>query len=235
MDQQIKNMNAKRILVIDDHVLFREGLIGLFRSNPDFVVVADVGTVFEGIEKARLYRPDIILMDFSLPDGTGLDATRAILPILPDCKIIFLTVYETEEKLVSAIRLGAKGYMLKNIAGSNLISSLYALERGELAFSRKMMSQAISYLARDTQPAQEQENLLSRLSGREMDVLKELDSGATNLEIAQHLFLSENTVKHHIRNILNKLKLKNRREAASLARQYGLTSTYQPKNTHSSS
>ncbi len=222
----LKHEHPKSILVIDDHLLFREGLIGLFRNSPEFKVIGDVGSVHEGIEKARQLRPDIILMDFSLPDGTGLDATKVIIPELPNCKIIFLTVYEAEEKLLDAIRAGAKGYMLKNIAGSNLISSLTALERGELAFSRKMMSMALERFSQETVSIPEKADLLSRLSAREIDVLRELDSGATNLEIANRLFLSENTVKHHIRNVFDKLGIKNRRQAALIARENGLASRF---------
>src|SRR5512141_1353797 len=133
MSEQEKNTQS--VLVVDDHVLFRDGLVSLFRSTPDFHVVDQAGTVKEGVEKAFHHKPDIILMDFSLPDGTGLDATRSILEELPDCKIIFLTVFETDENLLAAIRLGAKGYMLKNVSSSSLISSLRALAQGEIAMS----------------------------------------------------------------------------------------------------
>ena len=135
--------SMQKVLVVDDHIMFREGLISLLCSTPDFQVVDQAGTMHEGIEKALLYKPDIILMDFSLPDGTGLEATRVILNELPQCKIVFLTVYETDENLISAIRLGAKGYMLKNVSSSSLIASLRALEQGEIAMSRKMMSKAL--------------------------------------------------------------------------------------------
>jgi NarL family two-component system response regulator LiaR len=120
--------------LIDDQILFRVGLIGLFRSTDDFVVIGPAGSVHQGKELALLYKPDIVLIDFSLPDGTGLDATRAIIQHLPDCKIIFLTVYETDENLFAALHLGAMGYMLKNITSSYLLSSLRALERGEKSY-----------------------------------------------------------------------------------------------------
>jgi DNA-binding NarL/FixJ family response regulator len=209
----------KKILVIDDQILFREGLMSLLRSTPDFDMVGCAGSVFEGSELAEIYKPDIILMDFSLPDGTGLDATRAILARLPDCKIVFLTVYEADENLIAALRLGAKGYMLKNVSSTDLLSSLRALDRGEMAVSRKMMSVALNEFSRVAWPASSTENPLTKLSSREMDILREIEAGATNLEIAEHLFLSVNTVKHHIRNILGKLDLKNRHQAASLAHQ----------------
>ena len=136
---------VQSILVADDHVLFRSGLVSLFQSTPDFDVVDQAGTVSEGIEKAFHHKPDIVLMDFSLPDGTGLDATKAILDEMPECKIIFLTVYETDENLLKAIHLGAKGYLLKNVSSSSLIASLRSLAHGEIAMSRKMMSKALEF------------------------------------------------------------------------------------------
>ena len=225
-DQNESAVSVKKLLVIDDHILFREGLMSLFRFATDFEVVGGAGNVREGIEQARLYTPDIILMDFSLPDGTGLDATRAILSHLPDCKIVFLTVYEADEKLFAALRLGAKGYLLKNVASTDLLSSLRALERGEKAVSRKMLSSVLDEFSRTVGTDARQEELLARLSPRELDVLREMESGATNVVIAQRLFLSENTVKHHIRNVLDKLGMENRRQAGLFARQNGVKSKY---------
>jgi len=213
---------VKKVLIIEDHILFRDGLISLFESTPDFNVVGDADSVFEGVEKARSLKPDIILMDFSLPDGTGLDATQIILSEMPQCKIVFLTVYEADEKLFAAIRAGAKGYLPKNVARSDLISSLRALDRDEIAISRKMASQIVEAFSHSNLQATNQDELLSRLTPREMDVLGELQEGVTNREISDQLFISENTVKHHIRNILKKLEVENRREAGLIARQAGL-------------
>jgi two-component system, NarL family, nitrate/nitrite response regulator NarL len=227
MDNQTATITTvSKILIVDDHILFREGLMSLFRFAPDFEVVGGAGGVFEGIEQARLHRPDIILMDFSLPDGTGLEATRAILAQLPECKIVFLTVYETDEKLFAAVRTGAKGYLMKSVASSDLLASLRAVVRGERAISRRMMNSILDEFSNNVQVNSDKEKLLARLSPREVDVLCELESGATNLEIAQRLFLSENTIKHHIRNILDKLELENRREAAIFARKNELLSKF---------
>ncbi len=215
MNEHVKTIQS--ILVVDDHVLFRDGLISLFTSTPDFQVIGQAGSVSEGIEKALYHKPDIILMDFSLPDGTGLDATRAILEELPNCKIIFLTVFETDENLLTAIRLGAKGYMLKNVSSSSLISSLQALAQGEIAMSRKMMSRVLEFSRKVPLPPTN--NLITKLSPREIDVLCEIQDGASNMEIAQKLYLAENTVKHHIHSILEKLGVENRRQAAEIAKQ----------------
>ena len=204
----------KKVMVVDDHILFREGLISLFRSTPDFVIVGEAGSVQEGIEGALSLFPDIILMDFT------------ILKIMPDCKIIFLTVHEADDKLFAAIRAGAKGYLPKNVAGSNLISSLRALDRDEIAITRKMTSRIVEEFSRSDLQSVATEEVFTKLSPRELDVLCELQPGVTNHEIAQRLFLSENTVKHHVRNILSKLEVDNRREAGLIAHQAGLTSRY---------
>ena len=214
--------SPKKVLVIDDQILFREGLISLMRTTTDFEAVGGAGSVHEGIEMAMELKPDIILMDFSLPDGTGLDATSVLMRQMPDCKIIFLTVYETDENLFAALRLGAKGYMLKNVTSSDLLASLRALNRGEKAISRHMMSSVLDEFSRIQPASTTHEKLLSRLSPRELDVLKELAQDATNMQIAQRLFLSENTVKHHIHSVYEKLELNNRREAIRFAREHGL-------------
>jgi DNA-binding NarL/FixJ family response regulator len=216
-DQTIK---PQSILVIDDHVLFRDGLISLFQFTPDFYVVDQAGTVSEGVEKAFHHRPDIVLMDFSLPDGTGLDATRAILDEIPDCKIVFLTVFETDENLLKAIQLGAKGYMLKNISSSSLVASLRALSNGEIAMSRKMMSRIVEYSR--ALPVQPADDVLAKLSRRELEILSALQDGASNTQIARQLYLSENTVKHHIHSILEKLGVENRHQAGVVAKRLGL-------------
>jgi DNA-binding NarL/FixJ family response regulator len=217
------NDSVSNILIVDDHVLFREGLISAFRSAPDFKVVGEAGSVYEGLLLVRQLVPDIVLMDFNLPDGTGLDATSAILGEFPQIKIVFLTIYETDENLFAAIRLGASGFLLKNIASENLISSLRALKRDELALSRKFSSRVIKAFSKANQPTSISREEIERiLSTRELDILRELESGASNQEIAQHLYISENTVKHHIGNVLEKLGVDNRRQAALLARQNGI-------------
>ena len=217
----MKPLTRKKLVIVDDHILFREGLIGLFRATPDFEVVGGAGSVFEGIEIARELRPDIVLMDFSMPDGTGLDATRAILADFPECRIVFLTMHEADETLFDALRAGARGYLPKNTPSPDLIASLRALEKGEVALSRRFVSRVVDEFSR-TKENHAIENLSSKLSARELDVLYELGTGASNQEVARRLYLSENTVKHHIRSILEKLGVENRREAAVIANQLKL-------------
>ncbi len=209
-------LSCKRILIVDDHILFREGLISLFRSTSDFEVVGGAGSVYEAICMARDLQPEIILMDFAMPDGTGIDATHAILAEIPGCQIVFLTMYESDDKLFEVLRAGAKGYMPKNTPSPELTINLRALANGEMALSRQAMSRVVEEFSRTRKPSVDKD-VFSRLSARELDVLRELGNGATNQEIARSLFLSENTVKHHIRSILEKLRVPNRREAGLIA------------------
>lgn len=208
-----------KIIVVDDHVLFREGLAAIVRSESDIEIVGQAGTVHEAIEIVSALKPDMVLMDFGLPDGTGADATQAILKEHPECKIVFLTMSEEDENLFAAIRSGAKGYLLKNMHPSKLVSALRSVQQGESALSRSMTLRLMEELARTKAPSQMSDPTLTR---RELEVLRELALGLSNAEIAEHLFISENTVKYHVHSILEKLGLSDRRDAAIYAREHGL-------------
>ncbi len=208
-----------KIAIVDDHVLFREGLAAIIRSEPDIEIVGLAGTVQEAIELARALKPDMILMDFGLPDGTGADATQAILYEHPACKVVFLTMSEEDEDLFAAIRSGAKGYLLKNMHPAKLVASLRSVQQGESALSRSMTLRLMEEMARTKETPRVDEPTLTR---RELEVLRELASGWSNQEIAEHLFISENTVKYHVHSILEKLNLSDRRDAAMYARERGL-------------
>ena len=212
-----------KILIVDDHVLFREGLVGILKARPEFEVVGEAGTVSEAIEKARQYKPDMILMDWGLPDGDGSLASKQILAEQPACKIVFLTIYEADEKLFGAIRSGAKGYMLKNIPSEKLVRALLDVESGSSAISRKMTGQLMEAFSRTNEKDPSQPGAFNKLSPREMEVLLEIVDGKTNREIATNLFISVNTVKHHTHNILDKLGVENRRQAADFARKHGIS------------
>jgi two-component system NarL family response regulator len=208
-----------KIIIVDDHVLFREGLAAIIRSETDIEILGQAGSVLEAIELVKTLKPDLVLMDFGLPDGTGADATRAILKEYPQCKIVFLTMSEEDEHLFAAIRSGAKGYLLKNMRPSKLISTLRSVQQGESALSRSMTLRLMEELARSKASSPTADPTLTR---REMEVLRELASGVSNQEIADHLFISENTVKYHVHSILEKLNLSDRRDAAIYAREHGL-------------
>lgn len=211
-----------KIIIVDDHVLFREGLAAIIRSESDIKIIGQAGNVQEAIELVREKKPDMVLMDFGLPDGTGVDATRAILREHPACKVVFLTMSEQDEHLFAAIRSGAKGYLLKNMHPSKLVASLRSVQQGQSAISRAMTLRLMEELARTQEPPRVDEATLTR---REMEVLRELAAGCSNQEIAEHLFISENTVKYHVHSILEKLNLSDRRDAALYARERGMIKT----------
>jgi len=212
-----------KILIVDDHILFREGLISLLKSHRKYEIVGEAGTVKQAVEQARLLKPDLILMDFHLPDGTGLEATQLIISSLPQCKIVFITVSEEDDNLFRALRSGASGYILKNVPIDQLLKSLDRLERGEIAMSSDMTTRVIKEFARSQPQNSLKPSETTKLSRREIEILCELARGSSNQEIARSLFISENTVKHHIHSILTKLELKDRHEAARYARDHLLS------------
>lgn len=211
-----------RIIIVDDHVLFREGLAAIVREEADIEVVGLVGTVQEAVEAALALKPDIVLMDFSLPDGSGADATRKIIQEYPGCKVVFMTMSEKDEDLLAAIRSGAVGYLLKNMTPSKLVAALRSVQQGESALSRSMTLQLMKELSRTKEPEPSGDPALGKLTQREKDVLAELAAGKSNQEIARQLFISENTVKYHVHSILDKLNLRDRKEAARFAREHGV-------------
>jgi len=213
-----------RILIVDDHNLFREGLGTIIQQEPDIEVVGKVGTVQEAVDTTRTLKPDLVLMDFTLPDGTGADATRQIIQEFPNCKVVFMTMSERDEDLLAAIRSGAVGYLLKNMTPSKLVAALRSVQRGEGALSRSMTLRVMEELSRTKEPEPSGDPALDKLTTREKDVLIELSTGKSNQEIARQLYISENTVKYHVHSIFEKLNLRNRKEAAKFAREHGVNS-----------
>lgn len=212
-----------KLVIVDDHALFREGLASIIQAEPDIEVSGLAGSVQEAVEVVHTLKPDIILMDFTLPDGNGADATRLVLEKHPECKIIFLTMSDSDENLFAAIRSGAKGYLVKNMSPSKLVTTIRSVQRGESALSRSMTLRLMEELSRTKEPEHLDHASLKKLTRRELDVLRELTTGETNKEIAKRLYLSENTVKYHVHSILEKLDLSNRRAAANFAKKQGLT------------
>lgn len=210
-------------MVVDDHALFREGLVSVFNKQPDFTVVGEASTVEEAVSVARLKLPDLILMDVGLPDGSGVEAMERISEIREDTKIVFLTVHESEEIAFAAIRKGAKGYLMKDIEIPKLLVALRAIERGELAISRELSSRYIeetTYWLGAHNARKGRENILT---SREIEILREVSDGLDNQAIARRLNISPNTVKVHINNIYRKLKLNARSEIIGFAQRHGFT------------
>jgi DNA-binding NarL/FixJ family response regulator len=215
-----------RILIVDNHILFREGLASLLDSQPDFEVVGEASSVSEAIEKALDLKPDLVLFDLALPDGSGLDMLNTIYPKFPQVRFVLLTMQESNDLLFAAIRAGATGYLLKSTPITKILAALRAIERGEAAISRAMTSNILDEFRRLDPNHFTNLDSLSTLTTREIEVLEYLGMGASNQEIAENLVITENTVKVHIHNILNKLDLRNRREAGRFARSHGLGNSF---------
>lgn len=212
-----------KVIIVDDHSLFRSGLAYMFSTQPDFQVVGEAGTIKEMLSLVEGQKPDLIIMDLGLPDGMGIDALPRILNHKPDVNIVFLTIHASDENAFAALRNGAKGFLFKDISAQALLTALRRLERGELAVSRAVLSRFVKeYLPFITHRGGDKTFGGVTLTLREFDILAELSAGETNPVIAQRLSISENTVKVHIHHILNKLKLQNRQEAATYARRLGL-------------
>jgi two-component system nitrate/nitrite response regulator NarL len=220
------------VLIVDDSLLFREGLVNMFASQPDFTVVGEAGSVQEAVSKARQVRPDIILMDFGLPDGSGADATQSIIAELPATRIVILTIDDADERLMEAIRSGVKGFLLKEMPFSKLLAALRALMRDEAAISRRLTMRLLDEISRTHMRQKTADSDLVDLSRRELEILRELAGEASNQEIAERLSLSVPTVKHYVHKVLVQLNVKNRKEAARLARREGLGTFSDQPRTH---
>jgi len=210
-----------RILIVDDHVLFRQGLISLLHSEPDFEVVGEAGSKKAAVSLAREEKPDMVLMDFELPDGTGAETAREILQEHPTCQIVFLTVHAEDGKLIESVRSGAVGYILKRESITDMLAALRSVSRGEAAISRTMTRRIMAELASPGTVTNGHGNVLASLTSREKEILGEIMLGASNREIATKFFINENTVKHHVHNIFGKLGVSSRRGAAEFARKQG--------------
>jgi len=226
-----------RILLADHHILFREGLVGLLSADPEIEVVGITDNAREAVEKAIGLQPDILLLDLDLSDRKGLEVLKTVNKKCPEIKVIILTVLMTDELMLAAVENGAKGYLLKDIPAFHLIKALKAVQRDEAAFSRTMTRRIVDEIARKS-ATEDQSFGFDQLTDREKEVLEQICIGASNQEIATHLNISENTVKAHVRKILDKLNLQNRREAKKLALQQGFSNRLQltlPKRKSESS
>ncbi|GAB4452670.1 MAG: response regulator transcription factor [Anaerolineae bacterium] len=211
-------MKPIRVLLADDHQLFREGLATILNSQPDFKVVGEAGDGLEVLVKARDLKPDLILMDVGMPGCDGLEATLRVKSELPQVTVVMLTVRDEDEKLFEAIKNGAQGYLLKSIRSPELLEMLRGAIRGEAAINPNMGGRILEEFRKLSQlphPAPDEE--IVALTQREQEVLSLVAVGATDKEIAQELTLSIYTVKSHMRNVLAKLHQNQRHEAAQFA------------------
>ena len=211
MSPDIKTRSAPiSIMVVEDHHVVRQGLVALMRTVPDFEVVTETDTEARAIESFREFRPDITLMDLRLRSGSGVSAILAIRKLCPDARIIVLTTYDGDEDIYKALQAGAQGYLLKGSSGEELIKAVRSVRAGE------------RYI-----PSVVAERLAERIGGeqlteRELEVLQNIVRGKSNKEIAQQMHISEATVKTHINNLLSKLMVSDRTQAAITALQRGI-------------
>jgi DNA-binding NarL/FixJ family response regulator len=212
---------SMRLLIADGHVLFGEGLRSLLVSEPGFEVVGRTSGFHETIEQTLALKPSVVLVSVNLIGGSGLDALREIVSKQPDCQAVLLTSNDTDEELFEAFRSGARGYLTKATPMAHLLAALRALGQGQVIITRDQTRRLIQQFRRLPTHADPHPSVLDQLTRREIEVLRCVASGATNQEIAQQLVISEHTVKIHVRNILDKLQLKNRGEAANFARRHG--------------
>lgn len=213
-------MERIRVLLVDDHTIFRRGIASILRERTDLEVVGEASDGNEAVAKVKLLAPQVVLMDLSMPQCGGLEATLRLQAEAPEAQVLVLTVSDKESDLFGAIKAGAKGYMLKESEPEELVEAIHHIARGGVIVSPAMAAKLLSELRRDREP--EATGDTTALSPREVEVLQEIAKGASNKAIAATLFITENTVKTHLRNIMEKLHLANRSQAAAYAVQAGL-------------
>jgi DNA-binding NarL/FixJ family response regulator len=208
-----------RVLVADDHRLFRQGLIGLMKTRRDLVqVIGEASSGREAVEMTAALHPDVVLMDIQMPDGNGLEATACIRQRYPGVTVVMLTASEADEHLYRAVRLGAAGYLLKDLDADDLFNLLTGVKSGDIIMTPAMGARLLKSIAAPPKELEGEE----ALTEREIEVLRLVAQGASNSQIADALTISVNTVKVHLRNILDKLRLDNRTQAAAYALRCGL-------------
>jgi DNA-binding NarL/FixJ family response regulator len=207
-----------RVLVVDDHALFRRGLEMVLAQEADIDVIGEASDGAEAVDKAAELLPDVVLMDVRMPRRGGIDACTAIKDVVPSAKIVMLTISDEEADLYEAIKAGASGYLLKEISIDEVAMAIRAVAGGQSLISPSMASKLLTEFASMIKRSDERQQVPApRLTDRELEVLKLVAKGFNNRTIAEELFISENTVKNHIRNILEKLQLHSRMEAVVYA------------------
>lgn len=217
-------MTPIRVAIVDDQALFREGLRILLSTRGEVEVVGEGATGEDAVALADRLQPDVVLMDLRMPVMDGIRATLAIRDRCPQIAVLVLTTFDDDASLFGALRAGAAGYLLKDVSSDTLISAITAAARGEAYLQSAVTGRVVAALARMMESAGERaEALVLPLSPRERQILTLLGTGASNKEIADRLCLAEGTVKNHVTNVLTKLDVRDRTQAAIRARQLGLT------------
>ena len=201
-----------RVMLVDDHEVVREGLRTLLARNKNMLVVAEAATMAEAVEAAARAKPDVIIMDVRLPDGSGVEACRTIREARPETKVIMLTSYADDEALFASIVAGAAGYLLKQTRGQAVIDAITSVAQGRSLLDPDVTGKVLERVRRGRE---DEDPAFASLTDQERKVLEQLAEGKTNREIGQVLFLSEKTVKNYVSRILDKLGLSRRAEAAA--------------------
>jgi DNA-binding NarL/FixJ family response regulator len=213
-------MELIRVLIADDHTLFRNGLRALLASIPDIEVIGEASNGREALRLANELQPDVILMDIQMPDLNGIEATRQILHTSPHVGIIVLTMFQDDDSVFAVMRAGARGYVLKGADQAVLLRAMRAVANGESLFSPEIAARLMQFFA-SLEPASRPE-LFPELTDREREILSLIADGQTNAEIAEKLVISMKTVRNHVSNIFSKLQVADRTQAAIRAREVGL-------------
>lgn len=217
-------MTAVRVLIADDQALFREGLRTLLSTRPEVVVVGEAANGEEAVALVDTLHPDVVLMDLRMPVMDGIVATARIRDRMPAVPVLVLTTFDDDASLFGALRAGAAGYLLKDVSSETLLAAVTAAARGEAFLQSTVTGRVVAAFARLMESGGPRaEALVMPLSPREREILGLLGTGASNKEIADRLCLAEGTVKNHVTNILTKLDVRDRTQAALRARQLGLT------------
>lgn len=209
-------MTKVKVMIVDDHEMVRLGIKSYLLTEPDIEFVGEAVNGREGAILAEKTKPDVILMDLLMEGGTGIDATRDILSFLPETKIIILTSYYDDEQVFPALEAGAHSYILKTSSASQILDTVYKAARGESVIEQQVASKLMNRFRTKERVLHED------LTEREMDVLKCLGDGLTNQEIADELYIGIKTVKTHVSNVLSKLEISDRTQAAIYANRKGL-------------
>lgn len=217
-------MNQKiKLLLVDDQVLFREGLRTLLELQPDFEVVGEASQGEEALRLAVNLNPQVVLMDLRMPVMDGVTATRRLKDSLPQCKVIVLTTFDDDEDVFEGLRSGAVGYLLKDVSSEKLYEAIRSAARGEYFLLPSITAKVMAEFSRMVRPSKMNDNDLAiKLSSRELEVLRLVATGASNKEIADTLVIAEGTVKNHLTSILSKLEARDRMQAVLKAREIGL-------------
>jgi DNA-binding NarL/FixJ family response regulator len=212
-------MEQFRILIADDHPLFRTGMRTLLTSMPEFEVVGEAATGEQVVTLAEQLYPEIILMDLHMPGMSGIEATRSILQVSPQIRVLIVTMFEEDASVFAALRAGARGYVLKDAEEEEIIRAIRAVGNGEAIFSPTIAQRFIDFFAASHRPLPPQ--IFPDLTEREREILELIAQGHNNAEIAQRLILSSKTVANHVSNILGKLQVTDRAQAIVRAREAG--------------